>query len=250
MVAVVVSRRRALALLAAPVAVAAGGTAVASWWSAAPAKKVRAEFSTSLAGRSPAQRHNARWAARRLDGAVIAQNGSFSYNHRLGPWTRNEGVLRAPVSYGGILVPSWGGSVCQVSTTLYCAALLAGLEVIERHPHEVAPSYIPAGMDAAVAFNLADLRLHNPFNYPVTIECRIEADRLLCRLVAESDSSPTVHYQLVRELVSSQLPPRLERGHPQPGRAGVRVRLWRVRPDSAERFLCNETEYAALPRSG
>jgi vancomycin resistance protein VanW len=208
-----------------------------------------AEFRTSLSGRSPAQRHNARWAVQRLNGATIATGKILSFNTKVGPWTRNEGVQRAPVSYGGILVPSWGGGVCQVSTTLYCAALLAGLTVVERASHEVAPAYIPAGMDAAVAFQIADLKVRNPFADPVKVHAEISGDQLICRVT--SPKLAITEYQLARELVSSQLPATIEGAHRQPGRTGVRVRLWRISSQNgtSHRELCQETEYAALPHS-
>jgi len=217
-----------------------------------PEEERLAEFATSLAGRSPAQRHNALWAARRLDGAVIAPGQTFSFNRQVGPWTRDAGVQRAPASFGGILVPSWGGGVCQVSTTLYCAALLAGLVVRERHPHELAPGYIPAGLDAAVAYGIADLRIENSLARPLRIRCTIGNEKLTCTLVAALRGDDRPRYRLVRELVASRLPPTLTAHRPQSGRPGVRVRLWRIEqtPDGpGRRELCHETEYSALPHT-
>jgi vancomycin resistance protein YoaR len=121
------------------------------------------EFATSLEGRTPGQRHNATLAAKRIHGATLAPDTEWSFNQTIGQWVRSEGYVRAPVSYGGVLVPAWGGGVCQTSTTLYNAALLAGLEVLERHPHTIAPSYIAPGRDAAVAQGIADLKLRNPY---------------------------------------------------------------------------------------
>jgi vancomycin resistance protein YoaR len=129
------------------------------------------EFATSLEGRTQGQRHNATLAAKRLHGAILAPDATWSFNQTVGQWVRSEGYVRAPVSYGGVLVPAWGGGVCQTSTTLYNAALLAGLEVVERHPHTIAPSYIAPGRDAAVAHGIADLKLRNPYPFPCRIEC-------------------------------------------------------------------------------
>jgi vancomycin resistance protein YoaR len=142
------------------------------------------EFATSLEGRTPGQRHNATLAAKRVHGATLAPNAEWSFNQTIGQWVRSEGYVRAPVSYGGVLVPAWGGGVCQTSTTLYNAALLAGLEVLERHPHTIAPSYIAPGRDAAVAQGIADLKLRNPYPFPCRIECFIRGDKLVCRISA------------------------------------------------------------------
>ncbi len=191
-------------------------------------------FHTSLLGRTEGQRHNALKAAQYLHGAVIPPKGSFSFNQRVGSWTRDRGFVRAPVSLGGVLVPSWGGGVCQVATTLYNAALLAGLEILERHPHTVAPSYVPLGMDAAVAFGVADLRLHNPFPFPVRIECVVKDNQLVCRLLGFMTTKQWREYRQWRFILRRE----------QLG--DNRVRLWRWHWHNGKLFRreqCHETTY-------
>ena len=212
------------------------------------------EFATSLEGRTQGQRHNATLAAKRIHGALIAPNATWSFNQTIGQWVRSEGYVRAPVSYGGVLVPAWGGGVCQTSTTLYNAALLAGLEVVERHPHTIAPSYIAPGRDAAVAHGIADLKLRNPYPFPCRIECFVRGSKLVCRLSA--GASPQQVQQHLRactletEVISRSPAPFVADFRKQPGRAGMRVRLWRICTvnGAARRELCHETQYAPLPR--
>jgi vancomycin resistance protein VanW len=212
------------------------------------------EFATSLEGRTPGQRHNATLAAKRVHGATLAPNATWSFNQTIGQWVRSEGYVRAPVSYGGVLVPAWGGGVCQTSTTLYNAALLAGLEVLERHPHTIAPSYIAPGRDAAVAQGIADLKLRNPYPFPCRIECFVRGNKLVCRLSA--GASPQQAWRHARactletEVISRSPAPIVADFRKQPGRSGVRVRLWRVCTvnGAAQRELCHETQYAPLPR--
>jgi vancomycin resistance protein YoaR len=131
-------------------------------------------------------------------------------------------------------VPSWGGGVCQVSTTLYVAAILAGLEVLERHHHAVAPSYVPKGMDAAVAYGVADLRLRNPFPFPVQIKFEFGENQLTCRVIGfmtpkqERDWN-RLKFQIRRETLSPS-----------------QVRLWRLHYRDGKlvkRELCNESTY-------
>lgn len=143
------------------------------------------KYATTLQGRSSNQRHNALLASMKLKGAVIQPGAVLSFNRRVGSWSRDEGYRRAPVSYNGTLIDAWGGGVCQTSTTLYNAALLAGLEILERHPHRFAPSYCPPGRDAAVAFSGVDLRVRNPYSFPVTVDARFEGDRLTVAFSAE-----------------------------------------------------------------
>jgi vancomycin resistance protein VanW len=214
------------------------------------------EFATSLEGRTPGQRHNATLAAKRIHGATLAPNAEWSFNQTIGQWVRSEGYVRAPVSYGGVLVPAWGGGVCQTSTTLYNAALLAGLEVLERHPHTIAPSYIAPGRDAAVAQSIADLKLRNPYPFPCRIECFVRGDKLVCRVSAGASAEQVKPHAractLETEVVSRAPAPVVAGFRKQPGRAGLRVRLWRVCTANGEthRELCHETQYAPLPRGG
>jgi vancomycin resistance protein YoaR len=193
-----------------------------------------ATFRTSLQGRTEGQKLNAAKAARAVNEAVIPAGSTFSFNQRVGSWTRERGFVRAPVSLGGVLVPSWGGGVCQVSTTLYVAAILAGLEVLERHHHAVAPSYVPKGMDAAVAYGVADLRLRNPFPFPVQIKFEFGENQLTCRVIGfmtpkqERDWN-RLKFQIRRETLSPS-----------------QVRLWRLHYRDGKlvkRELCNESTY-------
>lgn len=147
---------------------------------------VVAKYSTTLQGRSANQRHNALLASSKLNGAVVQPGAEFSFNKRVGSWSRDAGYRRAPVSYNGTLIDAWGGGVCQTSTTLYNAALLAGMEVKERHPHRFAPSYCPPGRDAAVAFSGVDLRFRNPLDVPVTVHAGFQGDRLVVSLSASA----------------------------------------------------------------
>jgi vancomycin resistance protein YoaR len=193
-----------------------------------------ATFRTSLQGRTEGQKLNAAKAARAVNGAVIPAGSTFSFNQRVGSWTRERGFVRAPVSLGGVLVPSWGGGVCQVSTTLYVAAILAGLEVLERHHHAVAPSYVPKGMDAAVAYGVADLRLRNPFPFPVQIKFEFGENQLTCRVIGfmtpkQEQDWNRLKFQIRRETLSPS-----------------QVRLWRLHYRDGKlvkRELCNESTY-------
>lgn len=198
---------------------------------------VMATFRTSLKGRTEGQKLNAMKAARALDGAVIPSDSTFSFNRRVGSWTREKGFVRAPVSFGGVLVPSWGGGVCQVSTTLYGAALSAGLDISERHHHSIAPSYVPMGLDAAVAYGVADLKLHNPFPFPVQVKFDLDENQLTCQILGlmtpnQEREWKRLKFQLKREIVSAS-----------------QVRLWRLHyldNKLIRRELCNESNYMRL----
>lgn len=147
--------------------------------------EVLGSYTTPLAGRTPGQRENAERAARAIDGTVIEPGGEFSFDHTVGSWTPDRGFVLAPVSYDGELVVDWGGGVCQTSSTLYNAALVAGLQILERHRHNWAPGYVPAGRDAAVAQYKIDLRLRNPYRFPVKLRARVRLDGLCCEVLGK-----------------------------------------------------------------
>ncbi|MFQ3668546.1 MAG: VanW family protein, partial [Fimbriimonadaceae bacterium] len=100
----------------------------------------------------------------------------------VGGWSRDRGYRKAPVSYNGQLIDSYGGGVCQTSTTLYNAVLLAGLPVDERHRHRFHATYAPPGRDAAVAYEGIDLKFTNTTRVPLRIEARVRGDLLVVGL--------------------------------------------------------------------
>lgn len=181
-------------------ALAGGAAAMLS----VPAETTVGGYSTSLKGRSLSQRHNARLSLSRLVGATIPPGATFSFNQRVGSFSRDRGFRKAPVSYNGQLIDDWGGGVCQTSTTLYNAALLAGLPILERHRHRFAPSYVPPGRDAAVAFSGIDLRFRNPYSRPLRIVGHIQGDRLQIALVGLD--KPPVRPEVVSEVNEVQAP--------------------------------------------
>ncbi|MFQ6098425.1 MAG: VanW family protein [Armatimonadota bacterium] len=165
---------------------------------------VLAEYATTLRGRSATQKHNAALAARALDGRVIQPERAFSYNEAVGPWTADRGYKRAPVSYDGELLMAWGGGVCQTSTTLYNAAMLAGLEVVERHRHAWPPRYVAPGRDAAVAYPTIDLVLRNPYPWPVRLSVGVRGDSLVARVLGRENLPAAIS---VREELRSVVRP-------------------------------------------
>ena len=204
-----------LAATVALLVLAAGAAAMLS----VPKETVAGGYATSLKGRTRSQRHNAGLALARLVGATVAPGATFSFNRRVGTFSRDRGFRKAPVSYNGQLIDDWGGGVCQTSTTLYNAALLAGMVPVERHHHRFAPSYVPPGRDAAVAFSGVDLRFRNPYPYPVRIVGGIRGDRLRIDLVGPQ--APAVAPQVVSQVTEVDAPETYVLG-PANGRRRVR----------------------------
>lgn len=217
-----------------------------------------ARFVTSLRGRTPNQVHNVALAARTINGRWLQPGETFSFNRAVGSWSSESGYKRAPVSYDGELVPSWGGGVCQASTTLYNAAVLAGLTVTERHRHRWIARYVPPGRDAAVAYSNIDLKLRNDHPFPVRLEGTVRGELVEFRVLGPR--KPEARYE-IRQQVEAVARPMVVRqpwepGMParrvrNPGKPGCRVLTYRVRLRGAEevaRELLSDDAYPAMNR--
>ena len=237
--------RRWLPLL---VVVAGVSALVAALGARGANERTLSRYSTPLAGRMENQRHNAALCLQHLDGTVIGPGETFSFNKTVGTWSRDKGYRRAPVSYGGLLVDSWGGGVCQTSTTLYNAALLAGLQVVERHKHHYAPTYIPPGRDAAVAYPNIDLCLRNPYDFPITIRGKVTGSGVCVTLVGEGRVDTEIR---IEQRVADVAPPQellIGTGRygrvRNPGHAGYSVATYRATPQGRE--LLSVDEYPVM----
>lgn len=163
--------------------IAAGSAAlVAALLRNAPSEVLLSSYSTPLEGRVLPQRQNAYLALSKLDGFTVGAGETFSFNNTVGTWSRDEGYRKAPVSFNGQLVWTWGGGVCQTSSTLYNTALLAGMNIKERNRHRFSPGYVAPGRDAAVAFSNIDLSFQNPYPFPITIRAKVQNSRLVCEI--------------------------------------------------------------------
>lgn len=182
---------------------AAGALAVWAMVSSGAEREI-ASYTTSLNGRTPSQVHNVATALRSVNGKVLMPGETFSFLKSVGPWTADRGYRKAPVSYDGELVRSYGGGVCQLSSTLYNTALLAGLEIVERHSHHWPARYAPIGRDAAVAHEEVDLRFRNSLPVPVRLSCSIEGEKLKCAVRAAC--RPGCRVEVKTELVSVTRP--------------------------------------------
>ncbi|MFN3705238.1 MAG: VanW family protein [Thermoflexales bacterium] len=123
------------------------------------------QATTYFRGSSAARLNNIRVAAERFHGVLIPPGSVFSFNDVLGDVTEASGFTEGLIIVGDRTVKGIGGGVCQVSTTMYQAALRAGLPIVERHPHGYRVSYYERGMgpgfDAAVFTPWADLKFRN-----------------------------------------------------------------------------------------
>ncbi len=127
------------------------------------------QFSTSF-NDSTSRGSNIHLAGETTSGILLMPGETFSYNKHTGARNWVNGYKSAPVIVGGKVTNGEGGGVCQVSTTIYNAALISGLTIDEVHNHSLPSRYAPRGRDATVSYGYTDLKFSNPFTHPVYIK--------------------------------------------------------------------------------
>ena len=108
-------------------------------------------------------------ACRKLNGKVIMPGETFSYNETLGPRTYAAGYRNGKIYSNGQVVDGLGGGICQISSTLYNAALMSDMEIVERRNHQFVTSYVDKGRDATVVYGATDFRFKNTRTYPIRL---------------------------------------------------------------------------------
>ena len=108
-------------------------------------------------------------ACKKLNGKVIMPGETFSYNETLGPRTYAAGYRNGKIYENGQVVDGLGGGICQISSTLYNAALMSDMEIVERRNHQFVTSYVDEGRDATVVYGLTDFKFKNTRKYPIRI---------------------------------------------------------------------------------
>lgn len=117
--------------------------------------------------------HNLRTACASLNGVILQPGETFSYNQTLGERNKANGYLPAPAYSGWELVQSYGGGICQGSSTVYCAVLYADLEVVQRVNHGKKVGYMDPGLDATVSWWGPDFQFRNNTHFPVKIAAEV-----------------------------------------------------------------------------
>lgn len=127
------------------------------------------QFSTSFNEHS-SRGSNIYVAGKSTSDILIMPGDTFSYNKATGARTWSNGYKTAKVIVGGKYVNGEGGGVCQVSTTIYNAVLMSGLEIQEVHNHTYPSHYVSKGRDAAVSYGYTDFKFKNNFAHPIYIK--------------------------------------------------------------------------------
>lgn len=202
-------------------------------------KDLLGSFSTAYNNSDPNRNINLRVGCNYINGTVVAPGEVFSTNANLGPQTYAGGYKDAAIYNNGKVEKGIAGGVCQVSSTLYNAVLMAELEVVERQPHSMKVGYVPLGRDAAIAGTYKDLKFKNNTPYPILIEAYASGGQLVMNIYGEEtrSSGRSVSYETVFEATVPKLPevvtedpemPEGERVITSRGQTGAKVSVYKV----------------------
>ena len=136
----------------------------------AKVKDVLGSFSTSYSTSGSSRSTNVENGTKLINGTLLYPGDTFSMYETVSPFTEENGYFMAGSYLNGKVVESFGGGICQVSSTLYNAVLRAELQVAERHNHSMIVSYVDRSADAAIAGTAKDFKFTNNTEYPVYIE--------------------------------------------------------------------------------
>ncbi len=151
-------------------------------------KTLLAKGESNFAGSSTARIHNLRIGASKYNGVIIKPGEVFSFNKILGPVDETGGYLAELVIKKGELIPEYGGGICQVSTTMFRAAVFAGLPIVERKPHSFPVKYYnPQGFDATIYPGVVDFKFKNDTTAHLLIQTKVSETKLTFEIYGSDD---------------------------------------------------------------
>ena len=217
-------------------------------------------YSTSLENKEENTIYNIRLASEVINGILVKPQEIFSFNKYVGPAEKADGYKEGTIIANGVFVNGYGGGICQVSSTLYNAVLLANLPIVERYNHSVygeATKYVPLGQDAAIFYGFKDLKFKNNSDHVIVIFSKVFRDTIQVSIFGGNENKAEVEiiskdkrvieYPVIREKDS-----KLEAGQErvvQEGVPGYQIKTYRiVRKDGEEKieFLAEDT-YKSVP---
>ncbi len=146
---------------------------------------VISSFFTSVTDQTEEVKYNLALACDRLNGTVIQPGRTFSFNQTVGEGSAENGYVNGTVLYRGETRMEPGGGLCQVSSTLFNAFLMAGMTLIERHRHYQPVTYVPPGLDATIKYGKKDLRVRNPYKQTLYISASINGKSMVFIIYGE-----------------------------------------------------------------
>lgn len=160
-----------------------------------------ASFTTNFTYVDEGRVANLTVASRSISGSIIMPGEVFSFFDVVGECTVPKGYRESKIFLQGEIAEGIGGGICQVSSTLYNAALLSGMKITERYAHSMKVSYVQPGRDATVSYGYLDLKFSNPYDHPVKIIAEMAGGKLTFTFYCEHKviKTPDVKIDVIAE---------------------------------------------------
>lgn len=196
-----------------------------------------ATFSTNYQASNTNRTTNLKLAASKINGTVLLPGEEFSYNATVGERTVAAGFKEAAIFNAGKVENGLGGGICQISTTLYDAVVMANLDITERRNHQFVTSYVGAGKDATVVWGSQDFKFKNTRDYPIRIVATVAGgvanvqiwglkEEVEYDITIETKKIATIAY--TTQYVQDESLPAGQQEVVQPGSNGSKVEAYKV----------------------
>ena len=169
-------------------------------------KDIMGSFSTSYGTSAAGRSHNIELSTQHINDTILMPGETFSFNDVVGPRTEEAGFQEAGTYVGNKVEPGIGGGICQVSTTLYRAAMRANIRSTERTNHSMAVGYALPGLDATVAYGYLDYKFTNPYDFPIYIQGYTSGKVVTYNIYGDSSALQGKTYDMINEILQT-LPP-------------------------------------------
>lgn len=157
-----------------------------------PFKYVIGEYSTRYNPGVRGRTTNLQKSAENVNGTIVPNGAVFSANKAIGERNAKNGWKMAKMFVNGDVVDGIGSGICQCATTIYNAALLAGLPIVERHQHQFRVYYAPASRDATLYWGAKDFKFRNNTGGPIYVQALLRNRHYVVRLYGTSPMTKTV----------------------------------------------------------
>lgn len=224
---------------------------------------VLGSFTTNFQSSSASRGGNLINGCSKVNGTFLYPGESISVYEKCQPFTYGNGYFDAGAYLNGIVIESTGGGICQVTTTLYNAAIRSELEILERHPHSMIVTYVSLAEDSALSGTSKDLKFKNTLEHPIYIEGYTTDDKNLTFTIYGIEDRPkerkiSFYSEKISEVVPTNERIIQDASFPfgyvktQGVHIGYTAKLWKIVSIDGlekERIFINESKYNPTPRT-
>ncbi len=193
------------------------------------------QYTTFFRSSSEGRIHNIQVTGSEVHDRLLKPGEVFDYSEIIQLTEKNHGFKQAPVIINGKFVQGIGGGICQVSTTLYNAALRSGLEIVERQNHSVPVRYVTLGQDATFASGYINFKFRNSLDSHLLIRIQTSEQQITVKFFGSMPEG--LRYEVTSKVIEVVKPPiqyvrntAIAKGHHkmiQPGKVGYIVDTYR-----------------------